>query len=193
MANGETIGAAAPSGAARYDSIAQAVHWLVAALAVIAVPLGWAIAGAPRNTPERDLLLLLHRSVGLTILAAMVFRTGWRWRHPPPPLPPVLAQLDVALARFTHSILYLFLIVMPLAGYLNAAAAGHAVNLFGVVSIPPLLPENDRLSQVAIAVHLVGQYPLYLFIAVHVAGALFHGAVRRDGLVERMLPMRRAG
>jgi cytochrome b561 len=193
MANAEMPGAAAPSGAVRYDSVAQAVHWLVAALAVIAVPLGWAIAGVPRNTPEHDLLLLLHRSVGLTILAAMVFRTGWRWRHPPPPLPPVLARLETALARFTHFILYLFLIMMPLAGYLNAAAAGHTVKFFGVVSIPPLLPENDRLSQVAIAIHLVGQYPLYLFIALHVAGALFHGAIRRDGLVERMLPLRRAG
>ena len=61
-------------------------------------------------------------------------------------------------------VLYLIFILMPLAGYLNAAAAGHAVNFFGIVSIPPLLPENGRLSQVAIAIHLVGQYPLYLFV-----------------------------
>ena len=193
MANAEATGTAAPSGAATYDSTTQAVHWLVAALAVITVPLGWAIAGAPRNTPQRDLLLLLHRYVGLTILAAMVFRIGWRWHRPPPPLPPVLARSEIALARITHFALYLFLILMPLAGYLNAAAAGHAVNFFGVVSIPPLLPEVDRLSQVAIAVHLVAQYPLYLLVALHIAGALFHGAIRRDGIVERMLPIRRAG
>jgi cytochrome b561 len=192
MADAEATRAAAPSGAATYDSIAQAVHWLVAALAVIAVPLGWAIAWAPRNTPQRDLLLLLHRSVGLTILATMVFRTGWRWHHRPPPLPPVLARLEIALARFTHFVLYLLLILMPLAGYLNAAAAGHAVDFFGVVSIPPLLSENDRLSQVAIAIHLVGQYPLYLFIALHIAGVLLHVAIKRDGVVERMLPIRRA-
>ena len=193
MAKAATTGAAAPRGAATYDRTAQAVHWIVAALAVIAVPLGWAIAGAPRNTPQRDLILLLHRSVGLTILAAMVFRTGWRWHHPPPPLPPVLPRLERAVARLTHFVLYLFLVLMPLAGYLNAAAAGHAVEFFGVVSIPPLLPENDRLSQVAIAIHLVGQYPLYLFVALHIAGALFHGAIRRDGIVERILPIRRAG
>jgi cytochrome b561 len=82
---------------------------------------------------------------------------------------------------------------MPLAGYLNAASAGHSVNFFGVVSIPPLLPEDDRLSQVAIAIHLVAQYPLYLFMALHIAGALFHGTIRRDGVVERILPIRRAG
>jgi cytochrome b561 len=193
MAKAATTGAAAPRRVATYDSTAQAVHWLVAALAVIAVPLGWAIAGAPRNTPQRDLILLLHRSVGLTILAAMIFRTGWRWHHPPPPLPPVLPRLERAVARLTHFVLYLFLVLMPLAGYLNAAAAGHTVDFFGVVSIPPLLPENDRLSQVAIAIHLVGQYPLYLFVALHIAGALFHGAVKRDGIVERILPIRRAG
>ena len=82
MTKAVTSGAAAPSGAATYDSTAQAVHWLVAALAVITVPLGWAIAGAPRNTPQRDLLLLLHRSAGLAILAAMVFRIGWRLFSP---------------------------------------------------------------------------------------------------------------
>jgi cytochrome b561 len=184
---------AAPGGAAAYDRISQTLHWLVAALAVTVVALGWAIAGAPRNTPQRDLILLLHRSVGLAILAATVFRIGWRWHRPPPPLPPVLPRLEIALARLTHSALYLLLLLMPLAGYLNAAAAGHAVNFFGVVSIPPLLSEKDRLSQVAIAIHLVAQYPLYLFIALHIAGALFHGAIRRDGIVERILPLRRAG
>ena len=89
--------------------------------------------------------------------------------------------------------LYLIFILMPVAGYLNSAAAGHPVDFFGVFSIPSLLPENGRLSQVAIAIHLVGQYPLYFFVALHVAGALFHGAVKRDGVVGRMLPMRRAG
>jgi cytochrome b561 len=123
----------------------------------------------------------------------MVLRTGWRWHCRPPPLPPVLPRLEIALAGLTHFVLYLFLILMPLAGCLNAAAAGHVVHFFGVVSIPPLLPENDRRSQKAIAIHLVAQDPLYLFIALHIAGALFHGAIRRDGIVERMVPIRRAG
>jgi len=122
-----------------YDRVSRAVHWLVAALAVIVITLGWAIGGAPRNTPSRDLLLLLHRSVGLVILAAMLFRVGWRWIHP-----------------------------------------------------APAMPENNRLSQAAIAFHLVGQYLVYLFVALHVAGALRHAIVKRDGVLERMLPLPRA-
>ena len=192
MANAATT-AAALGGAPSYDSVAQALHWLVAVLAVAVVLLGWTIEGLPRNTPQRDLLMMVHSSVGLAILAAMIFRTGWRWRHPPPPLPPSLGRLEAGLARCTHFVLYLIFVLMPLAGYLNAAAAGHPVDFFGVLSIPPLLSENGRLSQVAIAIHLVGQYPLYLFVTLHVAGALFHGAVKRDGVVGRMLPMPRRG
>jgi cytochrome b561 len=192
MVNAATRPAAAFGGAAPYDGVAQALHWLVAALAVGVVLLGWTIEGTPRNTPQRDLFLVAHSSVGLSILGVMVFRAGWRWRHPPPPLPASLGRLEASLARCTHFVLYLIFILMPLAGYLNAAAAGHTVNFFGIVVIRPLLPENGRLSQVAIAIHLVGQYPLYLFVGLHVAGALFHGAIRRDGVVERMLPLRGA-
>jgi cytochrome b561 len=74
----------------------------------------------------------------------------------------------------------------------NAAAAGHAVSFFGVLSIPPIMAENDRLSQIAIAIHLTGQYLVYLLIALHVAGALLHGVAKRDGVLERMLPVRRS-
>jgi cytochrome b561 len=120
----------------------------------------------------------------------VVFRAGWRWHHPAPPLPLTVTRVEMVLARSTHLTLYVILIVIPLAGYLNAAAAGHAVSLFGILRIPPCLPENDRVSQAAIAVHLVGQYVLYLFVALHTAGALYHGVIRRDGVLDRMLPTR---
>ena len=181
----------AVAGVPAYDGVARAIHWLVAGLAVAVVALGWAMVAAPRGTPSRDLLLLLHRSLGLTILAAMVVRTLWRWRRPPPPLPPHLRRIEVGLAHLTHLALYLIFIAMPIAGYVNAAAAGQAVSLFGLVALPPLLPQTPRLSQLAIAVHLVGQYLVYLFVALHVAGALFHGIVKRDGVLDRMLPRRR--
>jgi cytochrome b561 len=176
-----------------YGAVARAVHWLIGGLAVIVVSLGWAVGSAPRNTPARDSLLLMHRSVGLTILALMLFRALWRWRHPPPPLPSALGRAQAGLAHLTHLGLYLIFVVMPLAGYLDAAAAGHAVSVFGVVSIPPLLPVDRRLSQSAITVHLLGQYLVYLLVSVHVLGALYHGMVRRDGVLDRMLPRRRSG
>jgi cytochrome b561 len=177
---------------AGYGRVAYGFHWLVAALLVIVVAIGWAAEVAPLSTPPRASLLLLHRSIGLAILAAMVLRALWRWRDPPPPLPQTVGRMERALAALTHVALYLVLIAMPLAGYVNAAAADHPASFFGIAAIPPLLPANARLSQIAIAVHLAGQYAAYAFVALHVTGALYHGVLRRDGVLDRMLPRRRA-
>ena len=176
----------------RYGPVARALHWLVAALAVMVVAFGWAAEEAARNTPARASLLLLHRSLGLTILALMLLRILWRARHPAPALPAALGRFEMALTRATHLALYLIFIAMPLAGYVNAAAADHRVSLFGAVSIPPLLPRDERLAQAAIAAHLVGQYLVYLLVGLHVAGALFHQVVGRERILDRMLPRRPA-
>jgi len=180
-----------PVAIASYHPVARIVHWLVAVLAVSVVGLGWAISGAPRGSEWRDLLLLLHRSVGLSILALMVFRVLWRIGHPPPPLPADFPRIEALAAHADHALLYVLFLVMPLSGFLNAAAAGHEVSLFGLVAIPPLLPENERLSQTAIALHLAGQFLVYALVAVHVAAALMHRIVGRYGILERMLPPRR--
>lgn len=181
--------AARPNGG-RIDRVALATHWLLAALAVNVVSFGWASEAAARNTPARESLLLLHRSLGLVILALVLFRILWRIRHRPPALPSTVGRMQRALAHLTQSGIDAVFIAMPLAGYVNAAAAGHAVSLLGLASIPPLLPLNERLAQFAIAVHLVGQYLVYLLVGLHVAGALHHGIFKRDGVLERMLPQR---
>ena len=179
------------AGGGRYGRVARAIHWLIGALVVMVVALGWASGSAPHNSPARDGLLLLHRSVGLAILGLMVVRALWRWRHPPPILPSAIGRTETALVQLTHFGLYLIFLVMPLVGYLNAAAAGHAVSFFGLVSTPPLLQIDQRVSQLAIAVHLLGQYAVYGLVSLHVIGALYHGMVGRDGVLERMLPHRR--
>jgi cytochrome b561 len=189
------LGRATISGAADragYGTVARSLHWLVVALAVIIVSLGWTIEWTPLNTPIRSDILQVHCSIGVVILVLMMFRAMWRLRHPPPPLPASVGRAQAGLAHLTHLGLYLIFIVMPVSGLLNAAAAGHAIGFFGLFEIPTPRPANERLSQWAIAVHLVGQYVVYLLVALHVTGALYHALIRRDGVLERMLPRYRS-
>jgi cytochrome b561 len=102
-----------------------------------------------------------------------------------------MPRLEAALTRADHIMLCLIFLAMPLSGYLNAAAAGHEVSWFGLFAIPPLVMRDDRLSQIAIAVHLAGQFLVYLFVFLHVAAALIHRVVRRDAVLQWMLPARR--
>jgi cytochrome b561 len=174
-----------------YGPVAQAVHWAVAALAFIVVALGWAMITMPRGGDSRELLLFLHRSTGLLILALMVFRSVWRLTHPTPPFPSGFPRIEAAAAHADHALLYVLFLVMPLTGLLNAAASGHPVSFFGLFAIPPLLPQDPRLSQIAVAIHLAGQFVVYALVAVHVAAALLHRFVRRNRILDRMLPLRR--
>jgi cytochrome b561 len=176
----------------RYDPVTRGAHWLNAILAVIAITLAYGISGAPRHSDARHSLLVLHGSVGITILAVLLFWAGWRTRHASPPLRPMLSLAELVLARATQAALFLLFVAMPITGYLSLAAAGQTVSFFGAIDIPPLVPASGRLSQIAIALHLGGQFLIYGLATLHIAAAALHGFVRRDEILERMLPRRGA-
>ena len=126
----------------------------------------------------------LHKSIGLTILALMCVRALWRWRHPPPPLP-AMPRWQSRLAHANHIALYAALFVMPLAGYLGSVFSGYPVKYFGMT----LLDwgwKSPAIKSFMSAVHLVTSWVLLCAVAVHLAGALKHWLVDRDGLVARM-------
>jgi cytochrome b561 len=173
-----------------YEPVTRGLHWLNAVLAVLAIALAFGISGAPRHSPVRGWLLALHGSVGITILAVMLFWAGWRLRHPAPPLRPMLTRLEAWLAHATQAAIFLLFIAMPLSGYAILATSGNSVSLYGIVAIPPLLPQSGRLAQAAVALHLGGEFLIYGLVALHISAALMHGFIRRDGILERMLPRR---
>src|SRR5580704_4483517 len=160
-----------------YDPIARGFHWLNVILAVAAIALAYGISGAPRHSDAREWLLMLHGSVGIAILALMLLWAGWRLGHPSPPLRPVLTRIEVWLAHATQAAIFLLFVAMPLSGYTILAASGRAVSFFGIVAIP---------------LHLTGQLLIYGFVVMHAGAALMHGFIRRDGILERMLPRRQS-
>jgi cytochrome b561 len=176
--------------AASHDPVARGLHWLNAILALATIALAYGISGAPRHSDAREWLLMLHGSVGIVILALIVFWASWRLGHPPPPLRPVLTRIEALLAHATQTTIFVLFVAMPLSGYTILAASGHAVSLFGILAIPPLVPQSGRLATMATALHLTGQILIYLLVAMHIGAALMHGFIRRDGILERMLPRR---
>jgi cytochrome b561 len=173
-----------------YDRVTRRLHWINAALAAATIALAWAMLQTPRHSDARGWALTLHASCGILILVLMIVWNLWHLRHPAPPLRPALNWVEVGLARATHVALLLLFVAMPLSGYVGLAAAGCTVSFFGLVQILPLVAADGRLSQIAIALHLVGQFLIYGLVAMHAAAALMHGFIRRDGILERMLPRR---
>ena len=169
----------------RYTRTAIFLHWLIAVAVIVQFSWGWWMQDIPKQPvgPRVD-AFNLHKSVGLTILALMCVRVVWRWRHPAPALP-ALPQWQSSLAHINHMILYAALFVMPVAGYLGSVFSGYPVKYFGI-TLPSWGPKDAALKDLMSSVHYVGSWVLAAAVLLHIAGALQHAVVKRDGLVARM-------
>ncbi len=177
----------APTRIARYNKVAQTLHWTTAIVIFTILPLGWVMVHMAKDAPNRDLYFLVHKSFGLVALALIIARLIWRGLYPPPKLPPRLAKWEIGLAHATHLFLYAIFIIMPVSGFILSSAGGHAVSFFGLLDLP-MLPKDKEVSETANAIHIWGQYAVYLFLAAHILAVIWHVAYRKDGYIERMLP-----
>jgi cytochrome b561 len=184
-----TIGEPAQAGGRRYTATAQALHWLMAALMFLVVAIAWVMANMPHSAALRDTLYTLHKSIGVTLLLLVAIRLAWRAAHPAPPLPGNFGCAQTALAFVSHWLLYLVLLGMPISGCLLTFAHGYPVPFFGLFNVPSPLPRDPSLVAGAAWVHLaIGQWLLYALVLLHIAATVFHVAIRRDGVLARMLP-----
>lgn len=172
----------------RYTAGAQGLHWLTALLMFAIVPIAWHMTMLDRADPNRETWYTVHKSIGLTILALSVIRIVWRGLYPPPPLPGTMGRLEAGAAVLSHWLLYLVLFAMPVSGYLLSAAGGHPVSYFGLFEIPNVVPQSQALSRAGATIHILGQWAVYALVVLHVVATAWHLTVRRDGILDRMLP-----
>ena len=167
--------------------VAQALHWLVAALVFVQLGMGLYAAGLPLGIARLE-WLSRHKSFGLAVLALALLRLAWRLLSPPPALPASMPRAERHAGAATHCLLYALLILAPLAGWLYASAAGLSVNWFGLWLVPDLVPKDALWAARFKLLHKLAVLLLALLLAAHISAALRHALVRRDGIMRRMLP-----
>ena len=176
-----------PAPPARYDGLSRAIHWLTALLVLSAAALGLLIAhAAPDDEATKFRLYNIHENIGLTILALTLLRLAWRIGHPAPPLPTDMPAAIRLLARANHAAFYLWLLVMPVVGFVATNAWGFPVTLYGVIPLPDPVGKNVPLAETLTTLHAWSGWLLLAMIALHVTGALWHQYVRHDGTLNRM-------
>ena len=170
---------------ARYTRTAIALHWAIALLVIGEFAWGWWMQQIPKQPvgPRVD-AFNLHKSIGMAIFALMLVRIAWRLTHRPPPLPPTAAW-QAGLARFCHVALYVLLLVQPLSGYLGSEFSGYPVKAFGL-TLPGWAGKNIAAKDFLSVVHLLSSWSIAVIVGLHVAGALKHALIARDGLLARM-------
>jgi cytochrome b561 len=173
--------------AARYGGVSQVLHWGTALMIAVAWTLGTTMETLPRGS-ARAAGLDLHATLGLAVVAAVLARLSWRAANPRPDMGGGLMALA---AKATHLALYAAMLAVPLSGLAAQWGRGRSVSaLFGAVMLaPPIAIPGGRLWG---EVHEAAANLLLALIGLHVAAALFHHLVLRDGMLRRMLPARHA-
>lgn len=172
-----------------YTGTAKLLHWAVVALLIAQFIVAWTMPSMRRGT-QPDTLISLHFSFGTLIALVAALRLGWRMGHGAPGPVDGLPSWQVNSARVVHGLLYALLFAVPILGWINASWRGMTVKLFGL-ELPKLIATRAPGWNWTGDVHgLLANYVLLALVGLHVAAALYHRFICRDGVLQRMLPVR---
>jgi cytochrome b561 len=172
------------SPATRYTPVAIALHWLLALAIAGAFSVGLYMTDLPFS-PTRLKLYNWHKWAGVTILALSALRLLWSLTHRTPADLPMPAW-QLRAAHLIHGLLYLLFFAVPLSGWAYSSAAGFPIVWFGVLPLPDFVGKDKELAETLKLAHHLAAYGLGLLVTAHVAAALKHQFIDRDGLLARM-------
>jgi len=178
-----------PDPIARYSIASILLHWLMLLLIVGVYSAIEFREFFPKGSLPREALKSWHYMLGLSVLVLVWLRIAarliWPMRHASPREP----AWRNGMAKATHLLLYVFMIGMPIAGWLMLSAEGATIPFFGI-ELPALTGENEQLAEQVEEIHELGGTAGYWLVGLHAAASLFHHYVLRDRVFARMFPVR---
>jgi cytochrome b561 len=167
-----------------FTVLQRVLHWLMAIciLAMLFVGVGMVSTIAPKYVP----LLATHKTLGIAILVLVLIRIAVRLRSGTPPLPADLPPPMKLAALLSHYAFYALMIAMPLIGWAMLSAGGYPIVLLWGIHLPPIAPVSAALHALLWTAHQYLALAFFALILLHLAAALFHALIRRDGVFESM-------
>lgn len=168
-----------------YGLTAKGLHWGMAVLLAVLFGMAWYMTELPKG-PDRVWWFGLHKSLGVLAFVFAVGRLAWNRIHPV--AAPEGKPLERLAAGVVHWALYGLMLALPLAGWAMSSAKDRPVEFFGLFELPRLLGPDKALGKGLEEMHEVMAMVLLIVVALHVAAAIKHQIVDRDGTLARMMP-----
>jgi len=170
-----------------YSLVAKFFHWAVAACVIFLIPSGILMVNVDLSRALTNDLYSLHKAFGVLVLALMAMRIGYRLTAGAPAASGALTPTQYLVSRIVHATLYVLLIAMPLLGWAGTSAFPAPVPFFGLFELPALVGEDRELSELLLWIHGYLGFFLAGVAVLHIGAGLYHGIVRRDGVLSRMI------
>jgi cytochrome b561 len=172
-----------------YSRPARVLHWTNAALVLVLIPVGFLMTNLGEGKLT-DTLFELHKSFGLIALAVILVRLAVRLVGGAPEPHPGLTGFERSVSQGVHKGLYVLLFLMPILGWVGTSAGYPPVNFFWTVPVTFPIAHSEAVGNAVLQLHVWGAFLLTALVLLHLAGALNHALIKRDGVLQRMLPKR---
>jgi len=166
-----------------------ALHWGTVAAILVSVGAMF-LRDAIEDTAGRQVLLQIHRQLGLAVLIVVGLRILVRLTRGLADHSAGMSTVMRLAAQGAHILLYSLLVALPLVGWALTSAHGISLNFLGVVHLPQLMAADSELADTLSDYHIWLSWVLLAFVSMHAAAALWHHFVRRDAVLAAMLPGR---
>ena len=171
----------------RWGPVSQSLHWLIVLLIVVMAYLGLTMVDLP-TTPHKITVYMLHKSIGITLLALVALRLAWRLYAGKPRTLAGIPTWQSRIASVTHAALYVLLFAVPISGWVLNSSTGFPLRWFNVANLPSLAHKSESLHAVVRPLHEWLFWMLIVLALVHAAAAIYHHLFQRDETLARMLP-----
>ena len=179
---------------AKYALSQRVLHWGIAVIVIGTLAAGMTIGqlGGFSGTREvfgdaTGMLYKYHKTFGVLVLFAMLVRIAVKLRLGKPGYAAPLKPVERIASNAIHGMLYLALVAMPVLGWLATGAGGFPVEFFEW-KLPGILNKADHghLYKTLMWWHGVVGWVILVCLVLHIAGAMKHWLIDRDGVMGRM-------
>lgn len=167
----------------RYPGTSRILHWIIAVLVLATWPLGFVIEFIKKDWSLT--FYMLHESLGFLVLWLMLVRVGNKLLAGSPATN--APQIERIAANTVHGLLYVFLIVMPISGFLATNAHGFPLKWFGIIDVWSPIGKSPEIADTISTVHTFSAWALLVLFALHIGAVMMHHVIRRDNTLYRIL------
>lgn len=173
-----------------YSFKRRLLHWAIAACVLVLVPVGlWMVARGQANLWDTltNTLYGIHKATGFTVLLLMALRIAFKLQSPDPAYPAAFPKAMRVAAKSLHHFFYVLLVSVPLLGWAGVTAF-PALIVFPGLDLPPMpfVPVDEDLALRLFQIHGALAITLAVLVLGHIGAALWHLAVKKDGMFQRM-------
>jgi len=170
-----------------YSPLSKWIHWITALCVLMIIP-GGIMMTHMEEGPLQDQIFDLHRSFGVVVFMLAAVRVAARKAFGTPAPLESLTPLERRASVAVHHSLLALIFIMPLIGWLMTSAYRVDVSVFGLFTLPHLMPKSEPIYDALAALHGWLGYLMAALILSHIGAAIMHTFIKRDGVLQRMLP-----